>query len=352
VALTPAGAHTLAERGHRVLVQAGAGRGAGFPDEAYLAAGAEIARDAATVFGEARLILKVKEPQPSEYPLLRADQILFTYLHLAPDPGQARALLEIGLAGIAYETVQLADGTLPLLLPMSEVAGRMAIQVGAHALERHKGGRGVLLGGLPGVRPGRVAIVGAGTVGTNAAQMAVGLGADAALLDIDLPRLARLDLAFQGRLTTLASTPYTIAEELREADLVVGAVLVAGDLAPHLITRAMVRAMKPGAVLVDVAVDQGGCAETTRATTHDHPTYVEEGVVHYCVANMPGAVARTSTLGLTNATLPYAVKLAAGGLDALRADPALAKGLNVYRGKVHHPGVAHALGTRVETALP
>jgi len=344
VAITPAGAHTLVLAGHRVLIERSAGVGAGFQDADYARAGAEIVPDAAAVFGQARLILKVKEPQPPELALLTAEHLLFTYLHLAPEPELTRALMEIGLSAIAYETVQLPGGVLPLLLPMSEVAGRMSIQVGAHALERHKGGRGVLLGGVPGVKPGRVVIVGGGTVGTNAAQMAVGLGADVTLLDNRIVRLAELDLAFQGRLKTRLSTPYGIAGELEGADLVVGAVLVAGALTPHLITREMVRAMKPGAVVVDVAIDQGGCAETSRATTHEHPTFVEEGVVHYCVANMPGAVARTATLGLTNATLPYALRLADAGLDALRDDPALAAGLNVHRGHVVHPAVAAAQG--------
>ena len=344
VALTPAGAHALAGQGHRVLVERGAGVGAGFADEDYTRAGAEIAEDAHAVFGAAGLILKVKEPLEPEFALLREGQILFTYLHVAPDPALGRALCASGVTAVAYETVQLPDGSLPLLVPMSEVAGRMSIQVGAYALEKHVGGRGVLLGGIPGVRPGRVAIIGGGVVGTHAAQMAVGMGADVVLLDIDIPHLARLDLAFQGRLKTIASTPHTLAEEVSQADLVIGAVLVAGAETPHLVTREMVRAMKPGAVIVDVDIDQGGCVETSRPTTHHQPTYIEEGVVHYCVTNMPGAVARTSTFGLTNATLPYALRLAERGLDALRDDPALGRGLNIHRGHVVHPAVAVAMG--------
>jgi alanine dehydrogenase len=348
VALTPAGAHALGSKGHRVLVQQGAGVGAGFADADYTAAGAELVPAAEEVFRRGELVLKVKEPLEPEYGWLRAGQILFTYLHIAPDPRLGRALRDSGVTAVAYETVQTADGRLPLLVPMSEVAGRMAIQVGAWALEKHVGGRGVLLSGIPGVRPGRVVIVGGGVVGSNAAQMAVGVGADVVLLDIDLPHLARLDLAFQGRLKTLASNPHTIAEEVAHADLVIGAVLITGAETPHLVTRQMLRAMKPGSVIVDVDIDQGGCVETSHPTTHEQPTYVEEGVVHYCVANMPGAVARTSTFGLTNATLPYAIRLANGGLEALRRDPALALGLNIHRGKVIHPAVAKALGVKAE----
>ena len=348
VALTPAGAHALAGKGHRVLVQNSAGLGAGFPDEDYARAGAELVPEAEPLFRQAGLILKVKEPLETEYGLLREGQMLFTYLHIAPNPGLGRALCESGVTAIAYETVQPADGTLPLLVPMSEVAGRMAIQVGAYALEKHVGGRGVLLGGIPGVRPARVAIIGGGVVGTNAAQMAVGIGSDVVLLDINIPHLAQLDLAFHGRLKTIASNPHTLAEEVLQADLVIGAVLIAGAETPHLVTREMVRAMKPGAVIVDVDIDQGGCIETSRPTTHQNPTYIEEGVVHYCVTNMPGAVARTSTFGLTNATLPYVLRLAAGGTEAIRKDPALAHGLNIHRGKIIHPAVAEALGVKAE----
>ncbi|MCH7478150.1 MAG: alanine dehydrogenase [SAR324 cluster bacterium] len=346
IGLTPAGAHSLTTEGHRVLVERGAGLGSGFPDEDFQAVGAEIAADAATVFRETRLILKVKEPQPSESAMLRAGQILFTFLHLAPAPQLTEALLESGATAIAYETVQLRDGTLPLLVPMSEVAGRMSIQVGAHALEKHMGGRGVLPGGIPGVRPAKVVILGGGAVGTNAAQMAVGLGADVVLLDIDAARLARLDLAFQGRLKTVISNPLVVAEELRDADLVVGAVLMAGARTPRLVTREMVRAMQSGAVFVDVAIDQGGCSETSRPTTHDQPTFIEEEVVHYCVTNMPGAVPRTSTLGLTNATLPFVLRLANSGLNALVHDSALAAGVNIHEGRICHAGVAEAMGVR------
>ncbi len=344
VALTPAGAHALCQKGHRVLVQCGAGRGSGFDDDGYAAAGAELIPEAGEVFREAGLVLKVKEPQETEYGFLREGQILFTYLHIAPVPRLGEALRESGVTAVAYETVQLPNGTLPLLVPMSEVAGRMAIQVGAYALEKHVGGRGVLLGGIPGVRPAKVVIIGGGIVGTNAAQMAVGIGSDVVLLDIDLPHLAALDLTFQSRLKTVASNPHTLRDEVTGADLVIGAVLITGAETPHLVTREMVAAMKPGAVIVDVDIDQGGCVETSRPTTHEKPTYIEEGVVHYCVANMPGAVARTSTFGLTNATLPYAIRLADGGLEAMRKHPALMHGLNIHRGRVTHPAVAEALG--------
>ena len=343
VALTPAGAHALCGAGHEVLVERSAGAGCGFADEAYAAEGAQLAADAGEVFDRADMILKVKEPIAAEFPLLKAGRILFTYLHLAADPAQTQALLESGISAIAYETVQLADGALPLLAPMSEVAGRMSIQVGAYALENHNGGRGVLIGGIPGVRPAKVVILGGGSVGANAAQMAVGLGGDVVLLDINPARLAQLDLAFQGRLKTLISNPYAIREELRDADLVVGAVLVTGARAPHLISREHLKTMRPGSVIVDVAIDQGGCAESSRPTTHDDPTYLEEGVVHYCVTNMPGAVARTSTLGLTNATLPYVLRLAEHGLEALGHDPALAAGLNIHEGRIRHAAVAQAM---------
>jgi alanine dehydrogenase len=331
VALTPAGAHSLADAGHDVLVQRGAGLGSGFSDAEYEQAGARLGADAEQVFAHGELIVKVKEPIAAEYPLLKPGRILFTYLHLAADPPQTEALLNSGISAIAYETVQLADGSLPLLAPMSEVAGRMSIQVGAYALENHNGGRGVLVGGIPGVRPAHVVILGAGNVGTHAAQMAVGLGGDVVILDINAARLAQLDLAFHGRLKTVVSNPYILREEVRAADLVVGAVLVTGRRAPHLVSR-----------------DQGGCVETSRPTTHHDPTFVEQGVVHYCVTNMPGAVSRTSTQGLTNATLPYVLKLAQGGLAALKDDPALAAGLNVHEGKIRHPGVAEAVGLPAE----
>ncbi|MDH4121237.1 MAG: alanine dehydrogenase [Deltaproteobacteria bacterium] len=344
VALTPAGAHRLVQAGHGVLVQEGAGMGSGFSDQDYTQAGARLAPTPQQVFAQAELVVKVKEPLPQEVAMLRPQQWLFTYLHLAPQPQLTRGLMASGATAVAYETVQRADGTLPLLVPMSEVAGRMAIQVGAWALEKHAGGRGVLLGGIPGVRPGKVVIIGGGVVGTHAAQMAVGLGADVVLMDIRPERLAALDLAFHGRLKTLVSNAYTLAEELAQADLVVGAVLVTGAETPHLVSRAMVAAMQPGSVIVDVDIDQGGCVETSRPTTHDHPTFVEEGVVHYGVTNMPGAVARTSTFGLTNATLPYILALASGGQDALAQDPALAAGVNVRDGRVVHPAVARAMG--------
>ncbi|HEX9843605.1 MAG TPA: alanine dehydrogenase [bacterium] len=344
VALVPGGAQTLVRRGHTVLVQANAGRGSGFADAAYSAAGAQIVAEPAEVYKRAHLILKVKEPLESEYRWLTPEHVLFTYLHLAPNPRLTDVLMNSGCTAIAYETVELPDGSLPLLAPMSEVAGRMAVQVGAHSLEVHQGGRGVLLGGIPGVRPGRVVILGGGAVGTHAAQVAVGMGADVALMDVKAEVLARLDLAFHGRLRTVHSSDHALEEELPHADLVIGAVLLPGARAPHLITRAHLRSMQPGSVLVDVAIDQGGCAETSRPTTHHEPTYVEEDVVHYCVANIPGAVPRTSTLGLTNATLPYVLKLADGGLEALHADPALAHGLNVSGGKIRHKSVAESLG--------
>ncbi|HKI97152.1 MAG TPA: alanine dehydrogenase [bacterium] len=344
VALVPGGAQTLVQRGHEVLVQAGAGRDSGFPDDAYAAAGAQIVPEAAAVYERAGLILKVKEPLEGEYGLLHERHLLFTYLHLAPNPPLTQALMRCGCTAIAYETVALRDGTLPLLVPMSEVAGRMSVQVGAHALEIQKGGRGVLLAGIPGVRPGRVLILGGGVVGSHAAQMAVGLGADVVLMDIRADVMGRLDQHYRGRLKTVFSAAHAIEEEIAQADMVIGAVLVAGARAPRLVTREHLRIMQRGSVIVDVAIDQGGCCETSRPTTHHDPTYVEDGVVHYCVANIPGAVARTSTLGLTNATLPYTLKLADHGLEALRDDPALAAGLNVLGGKIRHPSVAEALG--------
>jgi alanine dehydrogenase len=344
VALVPGGAQTLVRRGHRVLVQAGAGADSGFPDAAYRAAGADVLPEAERVFGEAELIVKVKEPLDSEYGLLQPRHVLFTYLHLAPNPPLAHALMESGCTALAYETVQQADGMLPLLAPMSQVAGRMAVQAGAHALELRSGGRGVLLGGIPGVRPGRVLILGGGTVGFHAAQMAFGLGAEVVVMDIRAEALARLDMAFHSNLATVYAAEHAVEEELPQADLVVGAVLVAGARAPQLISRDLLRTMQRGAVIVDVAIDQGGCCETSRPTSHDAPTYVEEGVVHYCVPNIPGAVARTSTIGLTNATLPYVLRLAERGLAALQDDPVLAGGLNVAGGAIRHPSVAEALG--------
>jgi len=342
VALVPAGARALVERGHRVLVETHAGRDSGFEDADYAAVGAEIVPGPRAVFEAAGLVVKVKEPLPPEYDLLRPEHLLFTYLHLAPNRPLTEALQRSGCTAIAYETVQRDDGSLPLLAPMSQVAGRLAVQVGAHALEVTQGGRGVLLGGIPGVRPGRVLILGGGSVGANAAQMAVGLGADVVLMDLKADVMARLELAFQGRLKTLYATAQALDEELARADLVVGAVLVPGARAPVLITREHLGRMQRGAVIVDVAVDQGGCCETSRPTTHESPTFVEQGVVHYCVANMPAAVARTSTLGLTSATLPYVLELADRGAEALAADPALARGVNVQAGGIRHTEVASA----------
>ena len=312
-------------------------------DEQYRAAGATLAEDAASIFAKAEMIVKVKEPQPGECARLQPSQILFTYLHLAPDPAQAQGLLASGCTAIAYETVTDAQGRLPLLAPMSEVAGRMAIQAGARCLEKSQGGSGTLLGGVPGVLPGRVAILGGGVVGTHAARMAVGLGAQVTVLDRSLARLRELDDLFQGRLLTRFATLEAIQEEALTADLIIGAVLIPGAVAPKLIPRTLLAAMKPGSVLVDVAIDQGGCFETSRPTTHADPIYLVDGVVHYCVANMPGAVARTSTFALNNATLPYVLQLADRGLAALRDDPYLRAGLNVHRGQITHPAVAAAL---------
>jgi alanine dehydrogenase len=344
VGLTPAGARELRGRGHEVLVQAGAGTGIGIADAEYQAAGATIAKDAVEVFARAEMVIKVKEPQPVECKMLREGQVLFTYLHLAPDPEQTKALLASGCVAIAYETVTDGRGGLPLLAPMSEVAGRMSIQAGAHAMEKAQGGNGVLLGGVPGVPPAEVVVIGGGVVGYNAARIAVGMGAKVTILDRSLPRLNWLDITFDSRLTTLYSTADALEQAVSRADLVIGAVLVPGAAAPKLVTRAMLRQMKRGAVVVDVAIDQGGCFETSRATTHQNPTYVEEGVVHYCVANMPGGVARTSTFALTNATMPYALALADKGYrKALLDDPNLREGLNVHCGKITYKAVAEAL---------
>ena len=343
VGLTPAGVRELRAQGHEVLVQSQAGAGIGLGDDAYAAAGATVVPGAAGAWA-ADLVVKVKEPQPVEYPLLRAGLILFAYLHLAPDPRQARALVDSGCTAVAYETVTDARGGLPLLAPMSEVAGRMSIQAGAHALERAQGGAGVLLSGVPGVAPGEVVVIGGGVVGASAARVAAGLGARVTVLERSPARLAWLDDAFGGRVSTVFSTAEAIERAVAGADLVIGAVLVPGASAPKLVSRAMLRAMRAGSVAVDVAIDQGGCFETSRPTTHADPTYVEEGVVHYCVANMPGAVPRTSTFALTNATLPFVAALAARGTDALHADPHLLAGLNVHRGQVVHPAVGAALG--------
>jgi alanine dehydrogenase len=345
VGLVPSGVKALVRDGHKVLVQAGAGDGSGLSNDEYIRVGAEIVPSAEEVYGRADMIWKVKEPLPAEFPLLREGLILYTYLHLAPDPDQTRALLEAGVVGIAYETVELADRSLPLLTPMSEVAGRLSVQAGAHCLTRHAGGRGVLLGGVPGVEPGKVVVLGGGIVGLNAVKMAVGLGADVTVLDVNLNRLRWFDNNSNGRVKTLFSNPYNVERVLGETDLVIGAVLLAGAKAPNLITRDMLGLMKPGSAIVDVAVDQGGCVETTHATTHADPTYIVDGIVHYAVANMPGAVARTSTFALNNATIPYGLAIANLGWEAaVRADPALAKGLNVVRGQVTCKPVADALG--------
>ena len=345
VGMTPASVREVVALGHEVLIEAGAGRGIGATDEVYEAAGAQIAADAATVFARAEMIVKVKEPQAAERKMLREGQVLFTYLHLAPDRAQADDLIASGAVCIAYETVTSSGGGLPLLAPMSEVAGRMSVQVGASCLERAHGGMGTLLGGVPGVAPARVLILGGGVVGTNAAQMAVGAGAVVVVIDRSLEALRRLDARFGARVITKHANQDNVERELLASDLVIGAVLVPGAAAPKLVGRAMLARMKQGAVLVDVAIDQGGCFETSRPTTHDDPTYVVDGVVHYCVANMPGGVARTSALALNNATLPFIVALAEQGWKrALAADPHLRNGLNVAHGRVTHEEVAKALG--------
>ncbi|MBI4382648.1 MAG: alanine dehydrogenase [Nitrospinae bacterium] len=344
VSLTPAGAHDLAVAGHAVLVEDGAGVGSGIANDQYERVGARIA-SRKEIFSRSEMIVKVKEPLPEEYGLLNEGQVLYTYLHLAPAPALADALLERKVAGIAYETVQLPDGSLPLLVPMSEVAGRMSIHEGAKYLERENGGRGILLGGVPGVDPGHVVILGGGIVGSNAAKMAVGAGASVTLLDVNLHRLRYLDDLYGGRIKTLMSNRLNIMEALKTADLVVGAVLLPGARAPKLVTREMISVMMPGSVIVDVGIDQGGVMETSRPTTHSDPIYQVDGVIHYCVANMPGAVARTSTFALTNATFPYALELAQKGFtEAVRDNPPLRMGVNVYKGAVTHPAVAEALG--------
>lgn len=353
VGLTPASVRELCSHGHQVLVETAAGAGIGVDDAAYIKAGATIAADAAMVFEQAAMIVKVKEPQPEECKRLRPEQLLFTYLHLAPDPMQAKLLMESGATAIAYETVTDERGRLPLLAPMSEVAGRMAVQVGAVSLQKAHGGFGVLLAGVPGVAPGRVVVLGGGVVGTNAARIALGMGADVTILDKSIGRLAQLDDLYGPHLKTVFATAEAIEEQVFHADLVIGAVLVPGASAPKLVTKAMLSEMRRGAVLVDVAIDQGGCFETSRATTHDDPTYLLDGIVHYCVANMPGAVPRTSTFALAQATLPYVLKLADHGWQAaLRGDAGLRAGLNVARGKIVHPAVAAALGVEALAIEP
>lgn len=345
VSTTPAGVSEFEAHGHQVVVERGAGAGSGFTDAEYEAAGADLVDSHAEVFARAEMIVKVKEPVPDEYGLLRPNHLLFTYLHLAADEAQTRALMRNRVASVAYETVQLANGSLPLLTPMSEVAGRMAVQVGAHYLERTQGGRGLLLGGVPGVPGANVVVIGGGVVGTNAAQMALGMGANLTIVDRNVDRLRHLDLVLHGRSHTLASNKRNIAEAVRDADLVIGGVLIAGAKAPKLVTRQMVTSMRPGSVVVDVAIDQGGCIETAHPTSHSDPTYLVDGVIHYCVTNMPGAVPRTSTLALSNVTLPYALELADLGLaPAAKADPSLAKGINVLNGVITYQAVADAFG--------
>lgn len=344
VGLTPAATRELTAAGHSVNVQSQAGAGAGFDDQLYRQAGAEVLEHAAEVFERSSLLVKVKEPQPVECQMLQPHHILFTYLHLAPDPKQAQQLLQCGAACIAYETVTDNTGALPLLAPMSEVAGRLSIQAAAHSLEKARGGCGVLLGGVAGVAPANVLVLGGGVVGLNAARMALGLGARVTIIDKSLPRLKTIDELFRGQITTLYATEDAIETNLRHAHAVIGAVLVPGASAPKLVTREMLSQMHKGAVLVDVAIDQGGCFATSHATTHQQPTYIVDDIVHYCVANMPGAVAQTSTSALTNATLPYVLQLAEHGLDALKDSPGLQNGLNIARGKVTHAAVAQALG--------
>jgi alanine dehydrogenase len=344
VALTPAGARELGQRGHDVTVETGAGEGSSFSDAAYEAAGARIAPVDA-VWAEAELLLKVKEPIESEYRRLREGLVLFTYLHIAADEALTRALLDSGITAVAYETVETDAGALPLLAPMSEIAGRLAAQAGAYFLEKPLGGRGLLLGGVPGVAPGRVVVIGGGIVGYNAAVIAIGLGANVTILERSIDRMRHLEEILSGRVSLLMSSTLQIEESVREADVVIGAVLIPGALAPRLITREMVAGMKEGSVLADVAIDQGGCAETSRPTTHSHPVYTVEGVTHYCVANMPGAVPITSTKALTNATLPYVEAIADYGLaEAVARDPALARGVNAVEGQITYEAVAEAHG--------
>lgn len=345
IGLTPAGARELVEHGHQVVIERDGGMSIGLSDELYVNAGARIVDTADEIFASADMIIKVKEPQPAECAKLRPGQVLYTYLHLAPDPEQTAALVASGATAIAYETVTDARGGLPLLAPMSEVAGRMSIQAGAHALEKVHGGSGVLLGGVPGVEPARVLVIGAGVVGINAARMAMGLNAHVTILDRSLDRLRYIDELYGDRITTIFSTRDAIEECLPFTDLVIGAVLIPGAAAPKLVSRAQLALMRPGSVLVDVAIDQGGCFETSRPTTHQDPTYEVDSIVHYCVANMPGGVARTSTFALTNATLPHAIQLAdKGARQALLDDPHLCSGLNVHAGRVTCEAVAEALG--------
>jgi alanine dehydrogenase len=350
VGLTPGSVREMVAAGHAVLVERGAGTGIGMDDDAYIRAGARIADTAQQVFASADMIVKVKEPQPSEWGMLRPGQILFTYLHLAPDPEQARGLMESGCSAIAYETIVDQRGSLPLLAPMSEVAGRLSIEAAGAALRRHAGGSGILLGGVPGVCAARVVVIGGGVVGTHAARIAVGMGAEVTIIDASLPRLRQLDELFEGRVRTRLSTMEAIEDEIGEADAVIGAVLIPGASAPKLVTRKMLSLMKRNAVLVDVAIDQGGCFETSRPTTHDEPTYVVDGIIHYCVANMPGAVPQTSSYALNNATLPYALALANKGLTALDEDAGFRAGLNIHRGEIVNASVANSLSAITQPA--
>lgn len=352
VSVTPDGVRALRQAGHVVVVEPSAGVGSGYPDDEYRRAGATMAASKEDLFRQAGLIVKVKEPLLSECPFFRPGQVLFTYLHLASLPELTKALLEAKITAVAYETIEARDGTLPMLKPMSEIAGRMSVQIGARYLEKTQGGRGLLLAGVPGVEPAKVVVLGAGVVGSAAARIAVGMGAQVTVINLDIERLWYLDDHYQGRIVTLASTQSAIEEAVPEADLLIGAVLVPGARAPKLVSRALVARMKPGSVIVDVAVDQGGCIETTRPTTHSDPVYVVDGVLHYCVANMPGIVPRTSTLALTNATLPYLLKLASLGVDvAVRADAGLAKGVNLSQGKVTCRAVAESLGLRFDPLM-
>ena len=347
VSLTPDGARVLLQAGHRVVVEPSAGQGSGFSDDAYRQAGVQVAGSKAEVFQQADLIVKVKEPQLSECALFRPGQVLFTYLHLASLPDLTKALVAADITAIAYETVEARDHSLPMLRPMSEIAGRLAVQVGAHYLGAVQGGRGLLLAGVPGVPPAHVVVLGAGVVGTSAVRIAVGMGARVTVINLDLDRLRFLDDLYGGRIATCAATESAIERAVVEADLVIGAVLVPGARAPKVVSRGLVKKMKPGSVIVDVAVDQGGCCETTRPTTHSDPVYVVDGVLHYCVTNMPGIVPHTSTLALTNTTLPYIVRLASEGVEkAIRSDPGLAKGVNVMNGRITCQGVADAHGLR------
>jgi len=351
VGIVPAGVKALVDAGHQVMVETGAGNLSSMPDGEFRQAGAEIVGTAAEVWGRAELVVKVKEPIEQEFGFLRDGLLLFTYLHLAPLPKLTDHLLKSNVTGIAYETIRDKFGRLPLLTPMSEVAGRMSVQVGASYLEKERGGRGVLLGGVPGVPPAQVCIIGGGTVGTNAAKIALGMGGLVTLIDLNLDRLRELDDIFNGRVYTVSSNSYNIAKAVKHADLVIGGVLIPGAAAPKLVTRPMVKEMKPGAVIVDVAIDQGGCIETAHPTTHSDPSYVLDGVVHYCVTNMPAAVPHTSTLALTNATFPYVMKLAQQGLAAVKSDQGFREGVNTYRGQVTCAGVAASQGKPLKNLL-